>query len=87
MNTNTAVPSPLVVQIEKLLKVAIDNNASELRLSGGAAPMLRIDDKLRPLKINKAISAEEVQAMDALPLSPEQKKMFFQTNAERIFRL
>lgn len=31
--------------------------------------------------------AEEVSAMEALPLSPEQKKMFFQTNAERIFRL
>ena len=31
--------------------------------------------------------AEEVSAMDALPLTPEQKKMFFQTNAERIFRL
>ncbi|WP_408596512.1 amidohydrolase family protein [Limnohabitans sp.] len=31
--------------------------------------------------------ADEVKAMDALPLSPEQKKMFFQTNAERIFRL
>jgi 2,3-dihydroxybenzoate decarboxylase len=31
--------------------------------------------------------AEEVAAMDALPLTPEQKKQFFQTNAERIFRL
>jgi 5-carboxyvanillate decarboxylase len=31
--------------------------------------------------------AEEVTAMDALPLSAEHKKMFFQTNAERIFRL
>jgi 2,3-dihydroxybenzoate decarboxylase len=31
--------------------------------------------------------AEEVQAMDALPLTPEQLKMFYQTNAERIFRL
>lgn len=30
---------------------------------------------------------EEVDAMDALPLSPEHKKMFFQTNAERLFRL
>ena len=30
---------------------------------------------------------EEVAAMDALPLTAEQKKMFFQTNAERIFRL
>jgi 2,3-dihydroxybenzoate decarboxylase len=31
--------------------------------------------------------AEEVTAMDNLPLSGEQKKMFFQTNAERIFKL
>ena len=85
MNTNTAVPSPLVVQIEKLLKVAIDNNASELRLSGGAAPMLRIDDKLRPLKINKAISAEEVQAMVAalLPPGADDADFFFATSLGR----
>ena len=31
--------------------------------------------------------AEEVTAMDNLPLTAEQKKMFFQTNAERIFKL
>lgn len=30
---------------------------------------------------------EEVTAMDALPISAEHKKMFFQTNAERVFRL
>ncbi len=30
---------------------------------------------------------DEVDAMDALPMSPEHKKMFFQTNAERLFRL
>lgn len=30
---------------------------------------------------------EEVTAMDALPISAEHKKMFFQTNAERLFRL
>jgi 2,3-dihydroxybenzoate decarboxylase len=31
--------------------------------------------------------ADEVTAMDNLPLSDAQKKMFFQTNAERIFKL
>jgi len=31
--------------------------------------------------------AEEVAAMDALPLTAEQKKMFFQSNAEKLFRL
>lgn len=30
---------------------------------------------------------EEVAAMDALPVSSEEKKAFFQTNAERVFRL
>ena len=30
---------------------------------------------------------EEVTAMDALPMSDEDKKKFFQTNAERLFRL
>ena len=31
--------------------------------------------------------AEEVTAMDALPLSAEHKKMFFETNAVNIFKL
>ena len=30
---------------------------------------------------------EEVDAMDNLPLTPEQKRLFFQTNAEKLFRL
>ncbi len=30
---------------------------------------------------------EEVDMMDNLPITPEQKKMFFQSNAERIFKL
>jgi 5-carboxyvanillate decarboxylase len=30
---------------------------------------------------------EEVPAMDALPMSPEDKKKFFQTNAEKLFNL
>ena len=30
---------------------------------------------------------DEVKAMDQLPLSPEQRRQFFQTNAERIFKL
>lgn len=33
------------------------------------------------------VVAEEVAAMDALPMSDEHRKMFFQTNAERVFGL
>jgi twitching motility protein PilT len=49
-------------QVEKLLKVALDNGATELRLSGGVAPMLRINDQMRPLK-TKSLPAEEIEAM------------------------
>ena len=35
---STAAPSPLAAHIDKLLKVALDNQATELRLSGGKPP-------------------------------------------------
>ncbi len=56
--------SPLVAQVEKLLKVAVDNGGTEVRLSGGAAPMLRINDQMRPLK-TRAFTVEEVAALAA----------------------
>ena len=59
---STAASPQLIGQVEKLLKVATDNGATELRLSGGAAPMLRINDKLTPLK-TRAISPEEVEGI------------------------
>jgi twitching motility protein PilT len=61
---STAASSQLIGQVEKLLKVAVDNGATELRLSGGASPMLRINDKLTPLK-TRSISPEEVEGMAA----------------------
>lgn len=33
------------------------------------------------------VEAQEVRAMDALPMSDEHKRMFFQTNAESLFKL
>ena len=65
---STAASPQLIGQVEKLLKVATDNGATELRLSGGAAPMLRINDKLTPLK-TRAISPQEVEGM-AEPIMP-----------------
>ncbi len=54
--------SPEIAQIEKLLKVAFDNHATELRLSGGVPPMLRIGEQLRQLKI-QPVSAEVVAGL------------------------
>lgn len=51
-----------ITHIEKLLKVAFDNHATELRLSGGAHPMLRIGERLRQLKI-QPVSTEVVTGL------------------------
>ena len=66
---STAAVSPMATQVEKLLKVALDNGATELRLSGGVSPMLRINDQMRPLK-TKPIPADEVEAMAAAVMLP-----------------
>ena len=78
---STAASVSLTSQVEKLLKVALDNNATELRLSGGVAPMLRIDGKLRPLKTNKLISAEDVRATTValMPPGSDAEKFVFTT--------
>jgi len=58
----TAGGSANMQQVEKLLKVMLDNGGSEMRLSAGAAPMLRVGGSLRPLKA-RPLSAEEVHAL------------------------
>ena len=81
---STAASSPMAAQVEKLLKVAVDNNATELRLSGGVAPMLRINDQMRPLK-TKPIAPEEVLAMaeSIMPPAADAAKFFFTTGLGR----
>ena len=56
-------------QVEKLLKLAFDNGATEIRLSGNAAPMLRIDGQLRPLK-SKPLTADDVAGLAAAIMPP-----------------
>jgi twitching motility protein PilT len=64
---STAPPPPppssrsaAAANIDRLLKVAIDNGATELRLSGGMAPMVRIGGQMRPLKANPINEADVV---------------------------
>ena len=81
---STAAHSPMHAQVEKLLQVAVDNGATELRLSGGVAPMLRINDQLRPLK-TRPIPTEEVAAMAEaiMPPQADPTKFFFAANGGR----
>jgi 2,3-dihydroxybenzoate decarboxylase len=49
--------------------------------------VLGIDRVLYAMDYPYQCPAEEVRALDAMDLSPEDKKRFFQTNAETLFKL
>ena len=66
---STAASSSLAAHVDKLLKVAADNGATELRISGGREPMVRIKDKLVTLK-SPALTAEQVAGITAAILPP-----------------
>jgi len=74
--------SPLQANIEKLLHLAQENGATEVRLSGGYAPMLRVGDQMRPLK-TKPLTAEDVQAYAAaiMPPAADPRMFSFKTAA------
>jgi twitching motility protein PilT len=75
---STAAPSPLAAHVDKLLKVAADNGATELRISGGREPMVRIKDKLVTLK-SPALTAEQVAGITAaiVPAGADPKKFIY----------
>jgi 2,3-dihydroxybenzoate decarboxylase len=52
-----------------------------------AQQVLGVDQVLYAMDYPYQYDIEEVHAMDALPISYEDKKKFFQTNAERVFNL
>ena len=68
--------SPHQAQIERLLQLAQENGASEVRLSGGYAPMLRLGDQMRPLK-TKPLAPEDVQAFAAAIMPPGAEAKLF----------
>ncbi|MBP1689726.1 MAG: pilT [Deltaproteobacteria bacterium] len=61
--------------MDQLLREATDKGASDLHLSAGQAPRLRVDGDLMPLDY-PAMSAEEVMAVVETVLSPEQLARF-----------
>ena len=61
--------------MDQLLREATDKGASDLHLSAGQAPRLRVDGDLTPLDY-PVMSAEEVMAVVETVLSPEQLARF-----------
>ena len=79
--TATAGLSVHAQQVEKILKIALDNAATEVRLGSGSPPHVLIDGKLRP--VGKApLSPDDVQALAAaiLPAGGDPARFTFTTS-------
>jgi len=62
--TATAGLSAHAQQVEKILKIALDNAATEVRLGAGLPPHVLIEGKLRPVG-KSPLTAEDVQTLAA----------------------
>ena len=78
----SAGPSAATSQVEKLLRVIRDNGGSEMRLSANAAPMLRINGSMRPLK-SRPLTAEEVSAVAAAVMPPDADPAMFRFSSSQ----
>jgi len=79
--TATAGLSMHAQQVEKILKIALDNAATEVRLGAGSPPHVLIDGKLRP--VGKApLTPDDVQALAAaiLPAGGDPARFTFATS-------
>ena len=74
-------------EMKKLLDSAIDRKASDLHLTVGLGPTLRVDGKLLPVEGGEVLTAEETEKCTELsaaiaeknvkyPLSPREANLF-----------
>jgi twitching motility protein PilT len=63
-------------QLEEILNIAIDKEASDIHFSAGKPPILRIDGRLTPLVEKPILSPQDTQELAFSLLSEEQKEQF-----------
>jgi twitching motility protein PilT len=70
-----------IQQVEKLIKVMLDNSGTEVRLSAGIAPMVRINGSLKPLG-SKPLSADTVAALASavIPAGADPNRFVFDSS-------
>jgi twitching motility protein PilT len=70
----------LVQQVEKILKVMLDNDGTEVRLSAGVAPMVRVGGSLKPMGKNP-LAADAVAALAAavMPVGADPAGFIFES--------
>ena len=63
-------------QLEEILELAIKKDATDVHLSAGRQPILRIDGQLIPLDKRAALTEKDTQELAFTLLSEERKEQF-----------
>src|SRR5438128_2936397 len=64
------------MHVNDLLKIAVENGASDLHLKVGSLPMMRVRGMLKPASDAKKLDHEDVVAMSAAVMSTTQRQKF-----------
>src|SRR5947209_10664944 len=70
------VAQPPAMHVNDLLKLAVENGASDLHLKVGSYPMMRVRGELTPATQEKRLDHEDVVAMSAAVMSTVQRQKF-----------
>ena len=63
------------MDLNELLSYSLDSGASDLHLSVGSVPMVRINGSMRPLNMD-ALSQDDMESMLTQVMSEDQKNLF-----------
>src|SRR6202000_3467262 len=74
-NCKQALGAPMAVDIAQLLAFAVKNNASDLHLSAGVPPMIRVDGDMKRINM-PALAHKEVHSMVYDIMNDKQRKAF-----------
>src|SRR5512137_28926 len=70
----------MAMQLQDLLKMAVERKASDLHLKVGSPPVLRIDENLVPLVDHPRLAAEDTVSMAFSIMNNKQKEKFREHN-------
>jgi twitching motility protein PilT len=70
----------MAMQLQDLLRIAVERKASDLHLKVGSPPVLRIDENLYPLVDQSRLAAEDTIAMAFSIMNNKQKEKFREHN-------
>ena len=64
------------LNLNEILKVAVKNSASDVHLKVGLPPVLRVNGRLVPLKMDYRLKQEDLMGITNMVLSDAQKERF-----------